>query len=52
MVRLGLIALFTLIRAFASGPAGAAGEQTVEIASKTGVHIFDFDGISDLPMSR
>ena len=40
MVRVASIALVTFILAFASGPAAAAGEQTVEIASKTGVHIF------------
>ena len=40
MVRVWSIALITFALAFASGPARAAGEQTVEIASKTGVHIF------------
>lgn len=47
MVRLGSIALFTLILAFASGLAGAAGEQTVEIASKTGVHIFSVEVVDN-----
>ena len=40
MVRVWSIALISFALAFASGPTRAAGEQTVEIASKTGVHIF------------
>src|SRR4029079_2680015 len=39
MVRLGSLVLI-LSLFFPFGPGGAAGEQTVEIASKTGVHIF------------
>jgi uncharacterized membrane protein (UPF0127 family) len=47
MVRVASIALITFILAFASGPAGAAGEQTVEIASKTGVHIFSVEVVDN-----
>ena len=47
MVRLASIALIAFILAFASGPAGAAGEQTVEIASKTGVHIFSVEVVDN-----
>ena len=42
MVRLGSIGLIlSLFLAF--GPSWAAGEQTLEIASKTGVHIFSVE---------
>ena len=47
MVRVAEIALATFILALASGPAGAAGEQTVEIASKTGVHIFSVEVVDN-----
>jgi uncharacterized membrane protein (UPF0127 family) len=47
MLRLGLLALITSILAFVSGPAAAAGEQTVEIASKTGVHIFSVEVVDN-----
>jgi uncharacterized membrane protein (UPF0127 family) len=40
MVRLGSLALLVLVLSFPSGTLRAAGEQTVEIASKTGVHSF------------
>ena len=40
MVRLGSLALFVLALFFSAEAARAAGEQTLEIASKTGVHIF------------
>jgi len=40
MVRLGSLALFILALFFSAEAARAAGEQTLEIASKTGVHIF------------
>jgi len=40
MVRLGSLALFILALLFSAEAARAAGEQTLEIASKTGVHIF------------
>jgi len=42
MVRLGsLVLILSLFLAF--GPSWAAGEQTLEIASKTGVHIFSVE---------
>lgn len=42
MVRLGSLAvILSLFLAF--GPSWAAGEQTLEIASKTGVHIFSVE---------
>ncbi|HZP71690.1 MAG TPA: DUF192 domain-containing protein [Pseudolabrys sp.] len=40
MGRLGPIAIIVIALALALGFARAAGEQTVEIASKTGVHVF------------
>ncbi len=42
MVRLGSIG-FILSLFLAFGPSWAAGEQTLEIASKTGVHIFSVE---------
>ena len=46
MVRLGSLALIlSLFLAF--GPSWAAGEQTVEIASKTGVHIFSVEVVDN-----
>jgi uncharacterized membrane protein (UPF0127 family) len=43
MVRLGSLALFILALFFSPEAARAAGEQTLEIASKTGVHIFSVE---------
>jgi len=43
MVRLGSLALFVLALFFSAEAARAAGEQTLEIASKTGVHIFSVE---------
>ena len=43
MVRLGSLALFVLVLFFSAEAARAAGEQTLEIASKTGVHIFSVE---------
>jgi hypothetical protein len=43
MVRLGSIAFLVVILSFLSGRATAAGEQTIEIASKTGVHVFSVE---------
>lgn len=43
MVRLGSLALFVLALFFSTEAARAAGEQTLEIASKTGVHIFSVE---------
>jgi len=46
MVRLGLLVLIlSLFLAF--GPSWAAGEQTLEIASKTGVHIFSVEVVDN-----
>ena len=46
MVRLGsLVLILSLFLAF--GPSWAAGEQTVEIASKTGVHIFSVEVVDN-----
>jgi len=46
MVRLGSIGLIlSLFLAF--GPSWAAGEQTLEIASKTGVHIFSVEVVDN-----
>ena len=47
MVRLVSIALIAFTLTFASGPIRAAGEQTVEIASKTGVHIFSVEVVDN-----
>ena len=43
MARFGSLALIILALSFASGTPWAAGEQTIEIASKTGVHIFSVE---------
>lgn len=43
MVRLGSLALIVLALSFSAEAARAAGEQTLEIASKTGVHIFSVE---------
>jgi len=46
MVRLGsLVLILSLFLAF--GPSWAAGEQTLEIASKTGVHIFSVEVVDN-----
>jgi len=46
MVRLGSrVLILSLFLAF--GPSWAAGEQTVEIASKTGVHIFSVEVVDN-----
>ena len=46
MVRLGSLAvILSLFLAF--GPSWAAGEQTLEIASKTGVHIFSVEVVDN-----
>ena len=46
MVRLGSLVLI-LSLFFPFGPSWAAGEQTVEIASKTGVHIFSVEVVDN-----
>src|SRR5262245_18391482 len=43
MIRLGSLALLVLALSFSSAAVRAAGEQTVEIASKTGVHSFSVE---------
>ena len=43
MVRLGSLALIILALSFPSEPLRAAGQQTLEIASKSGVHIFSVE---------
>ena len=47
MVRLGSLALFVLALFFSAEAARAAGEQTLEIASKTGVHIFSVEVVDN-----
>jgi uncharacterized membrane protein (UPF0127 family) len=47
MIRLGSIAVIIFALCFVSEPARAAGEQTLEIASKTGVHIFSVEVVDN-----
>jgi hypothetical protein len=47
MVRLGYLILFVLALSFPLGAVRAAGEQTVEIASKSGVHIFSVEVVDN-----
>jgi uncharacterized membrane protein (UPF0127 family) len=47
MVRLGSLALITLALLFPSETVTAAGQQTLEIASKSGVHIFSVEVVDN-----
>lgn len=47
MVRLGSLALIVLALSFPPEAARAAGEQTLEIASKSGVHIFSVEVVDN-----
>jgi uncharacterized membrane protein (UPF0127 family) len=47
MVRLGSITLILFALSFLSGPAGSAGQQTLEIASKSGVHVFSVEVVDN-----
>ncbi len=47
MVRLGSLALIVFVLSFSPEAARAAGEQTLEIASKTGVHIFSVETVDN-----
>src|SRR5262245_55072368 len=47
MVRLGYLILFVLALSFPLGAVPAAGEQTVEIASTSGVHIFSVEVVDN-----
>jgi uncharacterized membrane protein (UPF0127 family) len=47
MARLGSLALFVLALFFSPEVGRAAGEQTLEIASKTGVHIFSVEVVDN-----
>jgi uncharacterized membrane protein (UPF0127 family) len=47
MLRLGSLALIILAFCVISQPVRAAGEQTLEIASKTGVHVFSVEVVAN-----
>ena len=47
MVRLGSLALIVFALSLSPEAAGAAGEQTLEVASKTGVHIFSVEVVDN-----
>jgi hypothetical protein len=47
MVRLGSIAVIILALSFLAEPLWAKGEQTLEIASKTGVHVFSVEVVDN-----
>ena len=47
MVRLGSLALIVLVMSFPSETVTAAGQQTLEIASKSGVHIFSVEVVDN-----
>jgi uncharacterized protein len=47
MVRLGSIVLILFALSFLSQPARSAGQQTLEIASKSGVHVFSVEVVDN-----